>query len=118
MKLLRLQSDRILQCLHKRGVFGDVVILAANPLGDPYWAAGAAIDHHSNARWPRIPQATTVHVGHEFCYHCDFFCSLKDALIAFQRQDDYLVPFHRFDDAPDRCAILCVKPGRIKSSCG
>jgi hypothetical protein len=68
----------------------------ANPLGDANRTAGAATDHDSNARRPRIPQATAVHVGHEFGHHCDFRFCLQDALIPLLRQDDYLIPFHRF----------------------
>ena len=59
-----------MQGFHQRHIFGDVVILVANPFGDADGAAFAAVDDYSNTRWPRITQGTTVHVGHEFRHHC------------------------------------------------
>jgi hypothetical protein len=63
---LGLQGDGALQGFHERDVFGDVVILVADPLGDADGATGAAVDHHPNTRWPWIAQGTTVYVGHKF----------------------------------------------------
>lgn len=61
---LRLQRNGALQGFHQGHVFGNVIILMADPLGDANGAAGAAFDNHPNTRWPRITQATTIHVGH------------------------------------------------------
>ena len=96
MQLLGLERHCVLQSFHQSGVLGNVVVLVADPLGDAHRTASAATDHDSNARGPRIPQATAVHIGYEFRHHCDFRCCLQDALIWFLRQDDYLIPFHHF----------------------
>ena len=66
----RSQTDHLpvpaLQGFHQRHIFGDIIILMANPLGDADGAAFAAINYHPNARRPWIAQGTTVHIGHEF----------------------------------------------------
>lgn len=64
VKLAGVHRDGALQGFHERDVLGDVVILAANPFRDADRAAGAAVDHHSNARRPGIPQAPAIDVGH------------------------------------------------------
>jgi hypothetical protein len=96
MQLLGLEGYRILQGFHQGGVFGDVVVLMANPLRDPHGAICAAADNHPNARRPGISQATAVNIGYEFRHGCDVRFCLQDALIPVLRQDDYLIPFHRF----------------------
>lgn len=96
VQLSGLERDRILQCFHERGIFRDVIILVANPLRDAYRAIRAAADHHSNARRSRISQATAVDIRDKFGHHCDIRFCWQDALILFLRQDDYLIPFHRF----------------------
>jgi len=63
---LGLSSDCELQGFHEGDVFGDVVILVADPLGDADGTAFAAVDDHPDTRWPWIAQRTTVHIGHEF----------------------------------------------------
>ena len=63
---LGLQRQCALQRLEQRHIFGNVVILVADPPRDADRAAGAAIDDHPDTRWPRIAQGTTVHIGHEF----------------------------------------------------
>ena len=96
MQLMSLEGYRILQGFHQGGVFGDVVVLVANPLRDAHRAIGAAADNDPNARRPRISQATAVHIGYKFRHRCDFRFCLQDALIPVLRQDDYLIPFHHF----------------------
>ena len=42
-----------------------------------------AADHHPNARRPRIPQATAVHIGHQFGITSDSFrCQFSSARCA------------------------------------
>jgi len=67
---LGVEGDSALQGFHEGNVFGDVVILVADPLGDADGAVGAAIDDDSNAGGPRVSLGTAVHIGYEFCYHC------------------------------------------------
>jgi hypothetical protein len=111
MQLLRFALDRILQRFHQRGVFGDVVVLVANPFGDAHWAAGAALNHHSNARRARISQAPAVHVSHQVRSHVlrhqksrhqfgSVVPLLNHALICRNRQYRYLIPFQRFALCP------------------
>ena len=64
------QRDGALQGFHERDVFGDVVILVADPFGDADGAAGAAVNDYSNTGGPRVSLGTTVHIGYEFCHHC------------------------------------------------
>ena len=61
----RIQLNREVQGLEQRRIFGNVVILMANPFGDADGPTFAAIDHHPNARRPWIAQGTTVHISHE-----------------------------------------------------
>jgi hypothetical protein len=62
----RLLSDGELQGFHEGDILGYIVILMADPFGDADGAAFAAVDDHSNTRWPWIAQGTTIHIGHEF----------------------------------------------------
>jgi len=66
MQLSRLERHGVLQSFHESGVFGDIVVLVADPFCDSNRPALAAIDDNPNARRPGISQAATVHVGHEF----------------------------------------------------
>ena len=54
-----------LQGLKQGDVFGDVVVLAADPARDADGAAIASLDHNPNARRPRVSQRTAIHVGYE-----------------------------------------------------
>jgi len=96
MQFLGLQGYRILQSFHQGGIFRNVIVLMANPLRDAHCAIRATTNYDPNARRPRISQATAVHIGYEFRHRCDFRFCLQDALIPVLRQDDYLIPFHRF----------------------
>jgi hypothetical protein len=92
----RFEGDRVLQSLHQCGVFGDIIVLMADPFGNADRALVAAADYDSNARRTRISQATTVHIGHKFAHGCEIRCLLQCAPIPFVRQDDYLILFHHF----------------------
>jgi hypothetical protein len=54
-----------LQGLQQGNVFGDVVVLPANPPGDADSAIRAALNHDANTGRPRISQGTAIHVGYE-----------------------------------------------------
>jgi hypothetical protein len=69
VQLLRSQRNRALQRLHERGVFGHIVILVANPLGDADRSGLAAADDHTNPRGPRISQAAAIYVRHQIRHH-------------------------------------------------
>ena len=60
-----LQSQRTLQSFEQRNVFGDIVVLVANPLRDSDFAAVGTVDNHPNTGRPWIPQGAAVHVGHQ-----------------------------------------------------
>jgi len=62
---LGLERERTLQSLQQRHIFGDVIVLVADPFRDADGTAGAAVNHHPNTRWPWIAQGATVHIGHE-----------------------------------------------------
>jgi hypothetical protein len=61
-----LQGKRALEGFHQGDVFGDVVVLVADPFGDANRAAGAAVDDYSDTRWSWVAQRTTIHISHEF----------------------------------------------------
>ena len=50
-----LQGDGVLQGLKQGNVFGDVVVLAADPLGNPDFLSARVFDHHPNAGGPGLP---------------------------------------------------------------
>ena len=49
VQLLCFERDSALQSFHQRRVFGDVVVLVTDPLGDTDWAILAATDDHTDA---------------------------------------------------------------------
>jgi hypothetical protein len=117
VQLACLKSDSILQGFHQGCVFGDIVVLVADPLGDAHRAFREAADDDPNARRARISQAPAVHIGHQFCRHFEFSrCYLQCALIPLQRQDDYLVPFQRLAVAFQPVTFSVQKTYRIKLS--
>ena len=70
VKGLRVEGYRILQGFEQSDIFGNVVILVANPLRNANRAAIAPVNHNSNAGRPRISQGATIHVGHKIRHHC------------------------------------------------
>ena len=64
-----LERNRVLQGFHQRCVFSDIIVLVADPLRNPHRTFSATADHDSNTRRPGIPQATAIHIRHQFGYH-------------------------------------------------
>jgi hypothetical protein len=65
VQFMSLEQHRTLQGFKKSRIFGDIVVLPADPLGDSERFMAGAINDHSNAGWPRISQRATIDVGHE-----------------------------------------------------
>ena|SRR5689334_18989051 len=59
------QSESQLQSLEESYVLGNVVVLAADPLGNADLAAESVFEYDADARGPRIAVRTAVHVGYE-----------------------------------------------------
>jgi hypothetical protein len=72
MELWSFQSYCILQGFHQSGVFGDVIILMADPLSDSDGSALAPANDYPNTGGPGISQASAVHIGHKFPDHFSF----------------------------------------------
>jgi hypothetical protein len=70
MQCFGFHGESALQGFHQGHVFGNIIILVADPLGDANGAGGAAIDNDANAGGPRISQGTTVHVGYKVGHDC------------------------------------------------
>ena len=104
MQLPRFARHCVLQGLHQRRIFRDVIVLMADPFGDPDGAVRATADNHANSRRPGISQAAAIHIGYKFWHHLVVLIlrtdlslfHLNDAPISFRRQDDYLILFHGF----------------------
>jgi hypothetical protein len=64
-----LKRESALQGFHQRDVFGDVVILMANPFGDADGAAGAAINDHANAGRARVSLGSPIDISYQFGDH-------------------------------------------------
>jgi hypothetical protein len=60
------RGNRVLEGFHESDVFGDVIVLMADPFGDADGTAGAAIDDDANTGRPGITQGTAVHIRHQF----------------------------------------------------
>ena len=75
---VRSQRYRALQRFHQRGVFGHVVVLMPNPLGDADRSRLTAADDHTNPGRPRIPQASAIHIRHQIWHHSIIRYSLQN----------------------------------------
>src|SRR6266403_232461 len=65
MNRFGLQGDGALQSFQKSEIFGDVVVLAPDPLGDSDFAALGIVNNDANTSGPRIPQRPTIDVSHQ-----------------------------------------------------
>ena len=65
MQALGLEGERTLQGFDQGDVFGDVVVLAANPLGDADGTGSRAVHYHANAGWPGVSLGAAVDVCHQ-----------------------------------------------------
>ena len=69
MQRFGVKRESALQGFHQRDVFGDVVILMANPFGDADGAAGAAINDHANAGRARVSLGSPIDISYQFGDH-------------------------------------------------
>ena len=69
MQRFGVKRESALQGFHQRDVLGDVVILMANPFGDPDGAAGAAINDHPNAGRARVSLGSPIDISYQFGDH-------------------------------------------------
>jgi hypothetical protein len=69
VQLVGIQCNRTLEGFHQGGVFGDVVVLVSNPLGDADGAILAAINDDTNAGRPGITQAAAIDIRHQIGHH-------------------------------------------------
>jgi len=59
------EGEGTLKSFKQSHVLGHVVILVTNPFGNSKLPALGALNHHSNTRWPRVPQGAAIHIGYE-----------------------------------------------------
>ena len=59
------EGERNLQSFQQRGVFGHIVVMVADPLGDPNHFAIRLFDYYADARRSRAAVRTTIDVGDE-----------------------------------------------------
>ena len=62
---LGIQVQRALKGFEQSQVFGDIVILMTDPLGNSNRCTIRRTEHHSNTRRPWIAQRTAVYMSHE-----------------------------------------------------
>ena len=61
-----LQMQGMLQSLKERDVLGYVVVLVADPLGDPDLFASGILKHHTDTRWSGTAMRSAVDVGYKY----------------------------------------------------
>ena len=62
---LRQAYQRVLQRLKQGHVFGNIIVVMANPLGDPDQLSIGFFYHHANAGRPRTAVRTTINVRYK-----------------------------------------------------
>ena len=59
------QYQGALESLDHRQVFGDIIVLMSDPLGDLDFAYWTALNYHANTSGTWIPQGSTIHICHQ-----------------------------------------------------
>jgi hypothetical protein len=69
VQALCFQRESALQGFHQRHIFGDVVVLPANPLRNSNWTSCAAAENDTNAGGAWISQRSAINICYEI-RHC------------------------------------------------
>lgn len=105
----RLEIKRTLKSFEKRSVFGDIVVVMANPFRNADHFAIRLGDHHANARRTRAAVGTAIDMGDQIRH---LSSHLQHAARCSRRQDVQFDSSIAVSSLPQFCGNCCGKGGR------